>query len=121
MTMRTWYTRGVVAGLAAACALSLPVVAQRGTVGGNWNYYGGDAGSTKYSPLDQINAENVKNLQIAWRWKSDNFGPRPDPCLVEKPRLGQRPDVATVVLVVLAVVGAVSLLKRRADDDTTDR
>ena len=32
-----------------------------------------------------------------------------------------RMSVATVVLVVLAVVGAVSLLKRRADDDTTDR
>ena len=28
-----------------------------------WRYYGGDAGSTKYSPLDQINAGNVKNLQ----------------------------------------------------------
>jgi len=42
---------------------------------GEWWYYGGDSSSTKYSPLDQINRDNVKNLRIAWRWKSDNFGP----------------------------------------------
>ena len=41
-----------------------------------WRYYGGDAASTKYSPLDQINRDNVKNLKIAWRWKLDNFGNR---------------------------------------------
>ncbi len=40
--------------------------------------YGGDAGGTKYSPLDQINAENVNRLEIVWRWKADNFGPRPE-------------------------------------------
>src|SRR5438874_812727 len=52
--------------------------AQRGAVNGEWRYYGGDAAGTKYSPLDQINASNVKQLQIVWRWKSENFGPRPD-------------------------------------------
>jgi quinoprotein glucose dehydrogenase len=51
---------------------------QSGTKGGEWPYYAGDAGSTKYSPLDQINKDNVKDLQIAWRWKAENFGPRPD-------------------------------------------
>jgi quinoprotein glucose dehydrogenase len=45
---------------------------------GEWRYYGADAASTKYSPLDQINKENVKDLKIAWRWKSDNFGGRPE-------------------------------------------
>ena len=34
---------------------------------GEWHYYSGDAGATKYSPLDQINAANVRNLRIAWR------------------------------------------------------
>ncbi len=64
--------------------LTLPVLllplthAQQGTSKGEWRYYGGDAGSTKYSPLDQINASNVKQLEIVWRWKSENFGPRPD-------------------------------------------
>jgi quinoprotein glucose dehydrogenase len=42
---------------------------------GEWRYYGGDAGSSKYSPLDQINRDTVKTLRIAWRWKTDNFGP----------------------------------------------
>ena len=45
---------------------------------GDWRYYGRDVGSTKYSPLDQISADNVKNLRIAWRWKADNFGPSPE-------------------------------------------
>ena len=52
--------------------------AQQGATKGEWRFYGGDAGSTKYSPLDQINASNVKQLEIAWRWKAENFGPRPD-------------------------------------------
>lgn len=51
---------------------------QQGTKNGEWRYYGGDAGNTKYSPLDQIDASNVKQLEIAWRWKAENFGPRPD-------------------------------------------
>ena len=53
-------------------------LAQQGTKGGEWRFYGGDAGNTKYSPLDQINASNAKDLTIAWRWKAENFGPRPD-------------------------------------------
>src|SRR5215831_10611291 len=62
-----------------ACLLHTDMTrAQHGAVQGEWRYYGGDAGGTKYSPLDQINADNVKQLQIAWRWKSENFGPRPD-------------------------------------------
>jgi quinoprotein glucose dehydrogenase len=43
-----------------------------------WLNNRGDAGSTSYSPLDQINRDNVKSLRIAWRWKSDNFGPSPE-------------------------------------------
>lgn len=35
-----------------------------------WPSYGGDNGSRKYSPLDQINAGNVGNLAIAWTWDS---------------------------------------------------
>jgi quinoprotein glucose dehydrogenase len=45
---------------------------------GEWRYYGGNSHSTKYSALDQINQDNVKDLKIAWRWKADNFGPRLD-------------------------------------------
>jgi len=57
---------------------AVPVGGQHGAAQGEWRFYGGDAGSTKYAPLDQINASNVKQLQIAWRWKAENFGPRPD-------------------------------------------
>jgi quinoprotein glucose dehydrogenase len=37
-----------------------------------------DPGSTSYSPLDQINRDNVSKLRVAWRWKADNFGPTPE-------------------------------------------
>lgn len=36
----------------------------------NWPSYGGDNGSTKYSPLDQIDKTNVNNLAIVWEWES---------------------------------------------------
>ena len=57
---------------------AVPASSQHGAAQGEWRFYGGDAGSTKYAPLDQINASNVKQLTIAWRWKAENFGPRPD-------------------------------------------
>jgi quinoprotein glucose dehydrogenase len=34
---------------------------------GEWHAYSGTNASQKYSPLDQINASNVNQLQIAWR------------------------------------------------------
>jgi quinoprotein glucose dehydrogenase len=43
------------------------LVAQQGTGGGQWPRHWGDAGATKYSPLDQINSSNVSQLRIAWR------------------------------------------------------
>ena len=64
--------------LSVVLLTTAPAQAQQGAKNGEWRYYGGDAGSTKYSPLDQINATNVKDLQIIWRWKSQNFGRRPD-------------------------------------------
>jgi quinoprotein glucose dehydrogenase len=56
--------------LASFCTLHAQTV--------DWRYYAGDAHSTKYSPLAQIDASNAKRLQVAWRWKSDNFGRAPD-------------------------------------------
>jgi quinoprotein glucose dehydrogenase len=52
--------------------------AQQGAKDGDWRFYGGDSGTTKYSSLDQINAANVKELKVVWQWKSQNFGKRPD-------------------------------------------
>lgn len=42
-------------------------LAQQGAADGQWSYYAGDIGSTKYSPLEQINSGNVMQLRIAWR------------------------------------------------------
>lgn len=41
-----------------------------------WRTYGGDLASTRYAPLDQINAANFSGLEVAWRFKTDNLGPR---------------------------------------------
>ena len=55
----------------------------RGGPGGEWRHYGGDAGSTKYSPLAQIGPQNVGNLRVAWRWTSpDNAVATADPQLM---------------------------------------
>jgi quinoprotein glucose dehydrogenase len=61
----------------ALCAAShaSALGAQQGApASGEWSTYGGDLGSTKYSPLDQIDATNFGRLRLAWRWESiDGF------------------------------------------------
>ena len=58
-------------------ALATPIAAQTsgpgswpsyGTEDGEWRSYAGDVGGTKYSPLDQIDARNFSDLEIAWQW-----------------------------------------------------
>src|SRR6266511_3192828 len=53
-------------------------VSQPSTKNGEWPYYTADLKGTKYSPLDQINASNFKDLEVAWRFKTDNLGTRPE-------------------------------------------
>src|ERR1700676_3327274 len=55
-----------------------PLTGQSGPKIGEWRTYGGDLASTRYSPLDQINAQNFNKLEVAWRIKTDPFGPRPE-------------------------------------------
>jgi quinoprotein glucose dehydrogenase len=43
-----------------------------------WATYAADLAGTRYRPLDQINASNFSDLEIAWRIKTDNFGNRPE-------------------------------------------
>lgn len=43
-----------------------------------WRTYGGDLANTRYSPLDQIGPANFNDLEVAWRLKTDMFGPRPE-------------------------------------------
>src|SRR5690606_26983376 len=59
--------------LLVAAALSVPLAAQQpGNPYGEWRYWGADLSSTRYSPLDQINAENFESLEVAWIWRGDN-------------------------------------------------
>jgi len=45
---------------------------------GEWRYIGGDAGHTRYSPLDQINKDNFEELEQVWVFRGDNYGPTVD-------------------------------------------
>src|SRR5258708_4229667 len=71
----------ICAGLSLIVALTWTTSAVRGQTGaknGEWRTYGGDLGSTRYAPLDQINATNFSKLQVAWRFKTDILGARAD-------------------------------------------
>jgi quinoprotein glucose dehydrogenase len=48
------------------------------TKNGEWPYYTADVKGSRYSPLDQINASNFNQLEVAWRFKTDNMGTRPE-------------------------------------------
>ncbi len=63
-------------GQSGHAGTSNPVSA--GTKNGEWPTYGGDLRSSKYSPLDQINADNFSKLEVAWRFKTDSLGTRPE-------------------------------------------
>lgn len=62
---------GPAASRAAARTATAPAV-------GDWTTYGSDLASTRYAPLDQINAGNFSKLELAWRLKTDNLGPKPE-------------------------------------------
>jgi len=55
-----------------------PGAAQQGAPNGEWPTYGGDLGHTRYSALDQIDADNFSDLEVAWRFKTESLGPRPE-------------------------------------------
>ncbi|MGM0633350.1 MAG: PQQ-binding-like beta-propeller repeat protein [Pseudomonadota bacterium] len=50
-----------------------------------WTHFNGDPSATRYSPLEQINADNASELEIAWQWSAANFGPRPESTYVTEP------------------------------------
>jgi len=51
---------------------------QPSTKNGEWPHYNADLTGSRYSPLDQVNASNFNKLEVAWRFKTDNFGPFPE-------------------------------------------
>src|SRR5882724_925165 len=64
--------------LLTAVSVHNAVSAQVPTPVGEWRTYGGDLASTRYAALDQINRDNFGKLEVAWRFKTDAFGPRPE-------------------------------------------
>jgi quinoprotein glucose dehydrogenase len=69
--------------LASASALTLvgacPVRAQGSLPAEtDWRDYANDLASTRYSPLDQINAANFDKLELQWRFSTNALGPRLD-------------------------------------------
>ncbi len=60
------------------CFLNTLVQAQTGARDGEWPTYGGDRGHTRYAGLDQIDARNFGDLEIAWRFKTDSLGAAPE-------------------------------------------
>jgi quinoprotein glucose dehydrogenase len=75
---RNTYGAALVRTLALALLTASSVGAQQGAKDGEWRAWGGDLGMTRYAPLDQINASNFNSLEIAWRFRTENLGPRPD-------------------------------------------
>src|SRR5258708_21633630 len=65
--------------LAAACVLmTLAASAQFKPKNTEWPSYNADLAGSRYRPLDQINASNFSKLEVAWRFKTDNIGNRPE-------------------------------------------
>ena len=48
------------------------------TANGEWPHYAADQSSTRYSPLDQIDATNFNELEVAWTFKTENLGGSPE-------------------------------------------
>src|SRR6185369_4171595 len=62
---------------AALMLLAGPALAQTGQ-NVDWPLYTGDVAGSKFKPLDQINASNFSKLEVAWRFKTDYMGNRPE-------------------------------------------
>ena len=76
-----------------------PAHAQYGATTGEWRSYDGDLGSTKYSPLDQIDRTNFGDLEIAWRWQSVDGVLDLETLRETRPKIGIRSLKATPLMV----------------------
>jgi quinoprotein glucose dehydrogenase len=86
---------------------------------GEWPTYGGDLANTHYSPLDQVNASNFNRLQVAWRFKTDNLGPRRESQLEATPLMvgGRLYSTAGSRRAVIALDAATGELKWMYSED----
>src|SRR6516165_12452941 len=70
--------RRCVGSMAFVCMWAASQTVPPGTSNGEWSSYAGDLRNFHYRPLDQINATNFNKLEVAWRFKTDNLGNRPE-------------------------------------------
>jgi quinoprotein glucose dehydrogenase len=70
--------KSVLAAIGGLLALVVPGQSQFRAKDTEWPSYTADTAGTRYRPLDQINASNFNKLEIAWRFKTDNIGNRPE-------------------------------------------
>ena len=77
--------KSLVLGICALVSITPHLAAQAGAKNGEWPAYGADLGNTHYSPLDQVNSGNFSKLAVAWRFKTDSLGPRPETQLEATP------------------------------------
>src|SRR3954467_13084122 len=83
---RTVLAAASIAGLVGAMSIAPRMTAtlsgqaqgMPSTKNGEWPYYTADIRGSRYSPLDQINASNFNQLEVAWRFKPDSLGARPE-------------------------------------------
>jgi len=71
-------TRNVSTWIAVLACCSVIASAQNHPKDVEWPTYAADLAGTRYRPLDQINASNFSQLEVAWRLKTDSFGNRPE-------------------------------------------
>src|ERR1700716_1893127 len=83
---RTALAAAAIAGVAGLMTTGPRITAQLSgqapgfpsTKNGEWPYYTADVKGSRYSPLDQINASNFNQLEVAWRLKTDTRGRPPE-------------------------------------------
>lgn len=59
------------------CAVAVSCVAVLVAQNGDWPVYGHDPGDQRFSPLEQINRQNVASLKVAWTYRTgDAYQPK---------------------------------------------
>ena len=77
-----WLSKVFVAALGVLLAAPVPGASQHvndrpAAEPGAWTYIGGDAGHTRSTPLNQIDASNFSDLEVEWTWSNASFGATP--------------------------------------------
>ena len=99
-----------VAAVVAIVGSSGSVRAQRGLEKGEWSEYAGDTRGLKYSPLDQIDKNNINDLRVVWRWASADRGYQLANPTMRSTRHEDTPLVVNGVMYTVTPLGMVAAL-----------